>query len=279
MKKKRGIGSVISVLVLLATITVSFILCSCGTKSANIQYEPIELHSIFEEIHINSARGEEKYEGGYYQFSGIVSYISNDSSFSVVSIKEDRVNCKVKNKNVKNAIIELDKNDYIKVYGKIVSVSYDSIGVEVDKIEKIEPFSYDGIEFGLDIDEVRKKETKKSVANGAMVGDNIPYTFDDSYIDEFGYNPDFIRYGFHGWTLSKISLSYTEVDLAFFNTVVNRFTEKYGEPANTKEDSKYIKRFLTDSVLATIYYYEDSSSAGIIYMYPAYYSLSNYLTE
>ena len=265
-------------ILLIVLVISTLVLSSCGTNVDNIDFESIELNSVFEELKNNSARGEELYKNKYFEFCGLVSSISSDL-FVVKSLQGETANCNIKDKAVKEAILELNNDDYIKVSGKITATHYSSIDVDVLKIEKPEVFSYDGFSFGMDINDLREKETKKSLTNGSMSGSEIPYIVDDSYIDEFGCNPDFIRYGFHSWKLSKISLTYSDVDLSFFNTVVSKLTTKYGSPANTKEDSNYTKRFFTDSVLITVYYYEDSNSAGIIFMNPAYYSLSNYLIK
>lgn len=259
-------------------LTVVFMLSACGTNVDNIEFESIELISVFEELKNNSARGEELYKNKYFEFCGLVSSIASDS-FVVKSLHGETANCNIKDKALKEVILGLNTDDYIKVSGKITATLYSSIDVDVFKIEKPDVFSYDGFEFGMDINDLREKETKKSLTNGSMSGSEIPYIVDDSYIDEFGYNPDFVRYGFHSWKLSKISLTYSEVDLSFFNNVVSKLTTKYGNPENTNEDSKYTKRFFTDSVLITVYYYEDSNSAGVIFMNPAYYSLSNYLVK
>lgn len=267
-----------TLLVLLAI--VSIVLSSCGTNTNtnvdDIEFETIELNSIFEELEKNSARGKELYENKYFEFCGLVSSISTDS-FVVKSLMGETANCSVKDESIKGTLLELNKDDYIKVSGKITTTYYSSISVDIYKIQKVENFSYDGFSFGMDINDVREKETKKSLTNGSMSGNEIPYIVDDYYTDEFGFNPDFIRYGFHSWKLSKITLTYSDVDMSFFNTVINKLTTKYGTPANTNEDRDYTKRFFTDSVLITVYYYADSNSAGIIFMHPAYYSLSDYL--
>lgn len=256
----------------------TFVLSSCRTNIDNIEFEAVELNSVFDELKNNSARGEELYKNKYFEFSGLVSSISTDS-FVVKSLHGETANCNIENEAVKKTILELNNNDYIKVFGKITATYYSSIDVDTFKIEKPEIFSYDEFKFGMDIDDLREKETKKSLTNGSLNGSEITYIVDESYTDEFGYNPDFIRYGFHSWKLSKISLSYNDVDLSFFNTVVNKLTTRYGKPANTRENSNYTKRFFTDSVLITVYYYEDSNSAGIVFMSPAYYSLSDYLIK
>lgn len=265
-------------LLLVLFVIFSIVLCSCSKNIDNMDFESVELNSIFEEIKNNSARAEELYVGKTFEFGGVITSISTDS-FILKSLQDEVANCTIKSKNVEQDILKFNDNDYIKIFGEITSTYYNSINVDVYKVEKPEVFSYDGFYFGMDINDVRNKETRDSLTNGSVSGNEIPYIIDDFYIDEFGYNPDFIRYGFHSWKLSKISLSYSDVDLSFFNTVVNKLTTQYGDAANTKEDTNYIKRFITDSVLITVYYYEDSNSAGIVFMYPAYYSLSNYLTK
>ena len=265
---------------LLLTI-VTLCLYSCGgngTSVENMTFDNIELNTIFENIKENSARGKEMYEGKCFEFGGLIS-IYSDSSFSIKSLQGETAECSLGNNKIKQQLLSLNNDDYVKVSGKIITTRYSSIVVEVYNIEKPQTFSYDGISFGMDIDEVRNIEKRKSITNGSLTNGEIPYIIEDSFVDEFGYHPDFIRYGFHSWKLSKITLSYSDVDGSFFNSVVTKLSTRYGAPANTKETTKYTKRFITDSVLITVYYYEDSNSAGIIYMYPAYYSLSNYLIK
>ena len=255
-----------------------FTLCSCSKDVNNINFETVELNEVFQEIKNNSARAEELYVGKNVKCAGLISSISNDS-FSLKSLQGETVNCTIKNGTVKDDILKFNENDYIKIFGEITATLYSSINMDIYKVEMIDNFSYDGFTFGMDINDVRNKESRESLTNGSLSGNEISYVVDDYYTDDFGFNPDFIRYGFHSWKLSKISLSYNNVDISFFNTVVNKLTTQYGDAANTKEDNNYTKRFITDSVLITVYYYEDSNSAGIIFMSPAYYSLSNYILK
>lgn len=132
-----------------------------------------------------------------------------------------------------------------------------------------EPFNYNSVEFGMNIDEVDMRETNEYMELSSTYTTRA-YKARDGFVDKYGFSPEMIRYEFLGDKVSKIILNFENVDIKFFDIVKNEMETLYGEPTKADDPTISVKRwhFTDDTVLVNVYFSENRNTLGIQFMDP-----------
>ena len=126
---KKIISSILVIVLLVGSVCI---LQSCGNPEIPDDFKPLNLSGLSDEYKSNSLRVEEKYVDEWCEIVCTVNEIVSEKHFTMFSTSQRvYIDCWVKNNDLKDVLLDLNKGDEIIVYG-IVTKMYSSASISWD---------------------------------------------------------------------------------------------------------------------------------------------------
>ena len=113
-----------SLFLLVIMVVSTLFFQSCGNTEIPDDCTSLDLSSFTEDYKSNSLRLEEKYVDEWCKIVCTINAIESDKHFTMLN-SQDRVyiDCRVKDKELKDVLLELNKGDKVKVYGVVTKIT------------------------------------------------------------------------------------------------------------------------------------------------------------